>query len=80
MEKIKTYQNIILSILEEYATYKPVNMDEVEQQIIADTQRNHFQLISIGWFKDRFIHDTIFHFDIKSNGKYGFKRIGQIQI
>ena len=69
MDKINHYREIILDILEEYVAYKPVNVDELDQQIIADMQRNHFQLVSIGWAKDRFLHDTIFHFDIKPNGK-----------
>jgi XisI protein len=67
--KIKKYEKIILALLEEYAAYKPVNVENVENQIIADTVRHHYQLVSIGWQKNTFIHDTVFHFDIKDDGK-----------
>lgn len=67
--KIIKYQQIILSILEEYAPHIPINTPEIEHQIIADTLRHHYQLVAVGWSKEGFIHDTIFHFDIKPNGK-----------
>lgn len=66
MDKIKKYQKVIIAFLEEYAKYPYQNMPEIEFQIIADRERNHFQLISIGWEQHKFIHDTIFHFDIKN--------------
>lgn len=65
MDKIKLYQTAILEILNEYAKVKPVNMGQVENQIIIDKERNHFQLMRVGWDKDDFVHDCIMHFDIK---------------
>ncbi len=70
MDKIKTYQQIILAIFEEYASYKPANSLSSENQIIADIQRNHFQLVRIGWDDDEdFMYHLIFHLDIKPDGK-----------
>lgn len=69
MEKIKTYQTLITQLLEEYASVKPANLHSQEYQIIADTVRNHFELVSLGWEKNRFFHYAILHFDIKPDGK-----------
>lgn len=70
MNKIEKNREIILAFLEKYSTYIPVNVLDCENEIIADLQRNHYQLIRIGWGKnDDFIHHTVFHFDIKSDGK-----------
>ncbi len=66
-KKVKKYQDIILTFLERQASYRVANAD-LQNQIIADTERNHFQLVRIGWRKDRFVHTCPFHFDIK-NGK-----------
>ncbi|MEZ4849172.1 MAG: XisI protein [Bacteroidia bacterium] len=33
--------------------------------MIFDTENNHFLLMDIGWDKDRFFHDCVFHLDIK---------------
>lgn len=69
MDKITYYQNIIITLLEEYASVKPANLMEQEYQIVADTTRNHFQLLSLGWHKNRHFCHIIVHLDIKSNGR-----------
>ena len=69
MDKIKQYQKLIISLLEEYASVKPANLTEHEYQVIADTERNHFQLVSLGWHQNRFFHYVILHLDIKPDGK-----------
>ena len=66
MEKVKTYQKILLSFLEDYSKITYANAPNLEQQILVDTKRNHFQLVSIGWQKSKFIYDVVFHFDIKN--------------
>lgn len=65
METLKKYQQILIDFLEEYARIGYANGPELEQQVIADRERNHFQLVSIGWHKGRFVHEVVFHFDIK---------------
>jgi hypothetical protein len=35
--------------------------------VIIDTKRNHFELVSVGWQKGKFVHDVVFHFDIKDD-------------
>lgn len=65
MDKIKKYQDIITQYLEEYAAIPYSKSPGIEKQVIADRQRNHFQLVSIGWDKSSFEHATILHFDIK---------------
>ncbi len=67
MEDLATYQNIVIGFLEDYAKISYANAPALEQQVIADTQRNHFELVSIGWHKGRFVHEVVFHFDIKGN-------------
>lgn len=70
MTKIEKYQKIIVAYFEQYATYKPVNIKKCENQVIIDYKGNHFQLVRIGWDNDDdFIYHTVFHFDIKPDGK-----------
>lgn len=63
-DKVKKYQSIILTFLQEQASYRVANAD-LQNQVIADTERNHFQLVRVGWRKDRFVHVCPFHFDIQ---------------
>jgi XisI protein len=65
MDKIKKYQTIIVNFFEAYAQQPYHNAPALEQQVIADLERNHFQLVSLGWDNRKFTHDTIFHLDIK---------------
>ncbi len=69
MDKIKKYQDLIISLLEEYASVKPANLEQQEYQVIADTQRNHFQLVSLGRDNNRYFHYVLLHLDIKVDGK-----------
>jgi hypothetical protein len=65
MEPLKKYQQILVHFLEECALVRYANGPELEQQVIADYERNHFQLATVGWHKGRFIHEVVFHFDLK---------------
>ena len=68
MEKVKKYQKALLQILKEFADIRSPFMPEVENEVITDTKNHHYQLQRIGWYKDRHVHYTVFHFDIV-NGK-----------
>ncbi len=68
MDKIKNYQQILMDILEDYGSYS--KDQKSENQIIADSERNHYQIVRIGWDEDEdFIYQLIYHFDIKPDGK-----------
>ncbi|MDZ7934889.1 MAG: XisI protein [Emticicia sp.] len=67
MEKLTKYSQIIVDFLEEYSKVSYPNAPTLEQQVIVDTKRNHFELVSVGWHKEQFIHEVVFHFDIKDN-------------
>lgn len=69
-EKITRHQQVLMQLLETYAALlKPSNWLDVDNQVIADFERNHFLLVSVGWNKGVFRHSIIFHFDIKPDGK-----------
>ena len=65
MANTKKYQQIILQFLEDYAAIKSPFWPDVQNQIVADTQNHHYQLVRLGWDeKKRFVHYVAFHFDI----------------
>lgn len=69
MEKIEQYRQLIIGLYEEYAKARPANITNVDTQLILDKERNHYQLVRIGWDKKLFSYSVIFHFDIKPDGK-----------
>lgn len=42
-------------------------MPDVANKVIADTKNHHYQLQRIGWYQDRHVHYTVFHFEISRN-------------
>lgn len=64
MDKTLAYQTIILDLLQEYASIEKTLTPDVKSQVIADTVNHHYQLLSIGWHRQRFVYVTAFHFDI----------------
>ncbi len=64
MDKITTYQQILLEFLEEYEAYWNGSNSPLNHKIIADLKRQSYQLIHIGWDEDDYHHACIYHFDI----------------
>ena len=56
MDKIEKYRNIVCDILREYATIKKTLTPDVKFQTLIDKENDHYILLSIGWFKQRFIY------------------------
>lgn len=75
MDKITTYQKIIITALQKHAKMRIKSSTHpqayVETQLLLDTTRHHYQLLSIGWSDNskRFVYGVAFHIDIKPNGK-----------
>lgn len=63
MDKIKKYEAAILNILTEYAKITYANLSG-GNQLIADKENHHYQVVTIGWQGNRFVHDCPLHFDI----------------
>jgi len=64
MDQIAQYQNIIIDLLNEYAQLG-TSASGLSRQVIADKDRNHFQLVTVGWREGKhFVYIVAFHFDI----------------
>lgn len=68
MKDIENYRNIILELFQEEMRDFALQ-PELQDHIIADTERNHFQLLRIGWVEDDRILQILIHIDIKPDGK-----------
>jgi hypothetical protein len=67
MDKINTYREIIQNLLKDYISddYQRQNVD---RELIFDVERDHYQIVNVGWEDNHRIYRCILHFDIK-NGK-----------
>ena len=72
MDKILKYEKIILEILAPYANIRYSNID-AHNELIADKENRRYQIVTIGWDSDKFVHDCPIHIDI-INGKIWVQR------
>ncbi|NES94016.1 MAG: XisI protein [Desertifilum sp. SIO1I2] len=66
MADLNKYRDCIQELLKEYASYVLLQED-VEAQIIVDTQGDRYQLLYVGWRNKRRVFGPVMHFDIKDD-------------
>ncbi|ABA23430.1 XisI protein-like protein [Trichormus variabilis ATCC 29413] len=64
MDKLVKYQELVKKLLTNYAS-DDVSDQDVEVQLILDTERNHYQWMNVGWQGLNRIYRCVIHFDIK---------------
>lgn len=75
MDKIANYKNIVRGIIQEIADMTPSD-DVSETQLIADLERGHFVLFSVGWYNNKREYLPFVHIDVKSDGKIWIQHDG----
>jgi XisI protein len=74
MATLTEYQRKIQDLLTELANYGSTDQ-EVESQLIFDVERDHYQLMHVGWRNKRRIYGCVVHLDIK-DGKIWIQHNG----
>jgi hypothetical protein len=63
MAKVDDYRNKIQQLLNKYTLHKP-SYGEIEVEKIFDMERNHYQILSVGWNNQKRIYNPMMHLDI----------------
>jgi hypothetical protein len=66
MEKLLKYRNWIQELLTSYVQPVSKHQNGIEEQLIFDIERDHYQILALGWDKGSRIYFTILHLDIKN--------------
>ena len=64
MDKIAIYRQHILDILTEYAKIKYANLPDAQNYLIADKERDRYQVLTIGWEEHKRVYGCSIHIDI----------------
>ncbi|WP_404788245.1 XisI protein [Altericista sp. CCNU0014] len=64
MDTIDRYRQAIQTLLTNYIKV-PIANGEIESQAVFDTQRDHYQIMNVGWDGHRRVHGCVLHLDIK---------------
>ncbi len=64
MDKISKYADILVSVLNDYASIRKSLTPDIKSSMVIDRENHHYQLLSIGWHKGKFVYTVAFHFSI----------------
>ena len=67
MGKLERYREIVRRLVEEYASIKPSH-GQIETEAVVDPERNHYEVMHVGWDGVRRVHGVVVHIDI-TDGK-----------
>lgn len=65
MDKLNQYRAYVEEVLKWYGDFKPREWEEYERQLIFDRERDHYQVVDVGWNYPNRIHNCLVHVDIK---------------
>ncbi|MFK7982866.1 MAG: element excision factor XisI family protein [Saprospiraceae bacterium] len=80
MDKLKKHKKILTKVLERHAAIKIDNMPLVSSKLIIDEALNNFLVFDIGWHNKSFVHNIVFHFEIKEGKIYAYKNASDFDI
>jgi ketopantoate reductase len=64
MDKLDRYRDIVRRLIEEHARH-PLSHGQIETEAVIDPERDHYEVIHVGWDRHRRVHGCIIHVDIK---------------
>ncbi|MBE7385153.1 MAG: XisI protein [Leptolyngbya sp. SIO1E4] len=74
MADINHYRQLIQALLEDYSSVD-FNNPDLETETVFDTQRDHYQVVHVGWSNKRRVYGCVLHLDIK-DGKIWIQHDG----
>src|SRR5438067_7217981 len=63
MDRLEHYREIVQKVIEQYAQYKPSN-GQIDTEAIIDRDRDHYEVLHVGWDGVRRVHGAVIHLDI----------------
>src|SRR5262249_56539344 len=63
MDRVECYREIVRRVIEEYARYNPSH-GEIETEAIVDRDKDHSEVMHVGWDGVRRVHGCVIHIDI----------------
>ncbi len=67
MDTVNRYRQAIRQVVEKYASYES-STPEINHELVIDSERDHYEVLVIGWQNSRRVYHPMMHFDI-INGK-----------
>jgi XisI protein len=63
VDRLTEYRRIIRQVLADYAGCRPAN-GEIDCELVIDPERDHFEVLHVGWDGVQRVHNSVIHIDI----------------
>ena len=67
MDKINDYKKLVEKELIYQASKSLYDAPDVHRHLVISQDKVDFMVLSMGWYKNRFLHTIIFHLQVKDN-------------
>lgn len=64
MDRVERYREVVRQLVEEYARHVPSH-GHIEAEAIVDRDRDHYEVMHVGWDGARRVHGCVVHIDIR---------------
>jgi hypothetical protein len=64
MDQLDRYREIVCRLIEDYARCNPAYGD-IRSEAVVDRDRDHYEVMQVGWEGNRRVHGSILHIDIR---------------
>ena len=64
MDRTERYRVIVRRLIEEYARHTPSH-GQIEVEAIIDRERDHYEVMHLGWDGARRVHGCVVHLDLR---------------
>jgi XisI protein len=63
MDRTEQYRQIVKRVIDEYAAFRPSH-GEIDSEAIVDRDKDHYEVVHVGWDGERRVHGSVIHLDI----------------
>lgn len=74
MDNLNRFREAVRNVVTEYGRHKPSHGD-IETEVVIDSEKDHYEVVHVGWDGHRRIHGSVIHIDIK-DGKIWIQHDG----
>ena len=64
MDTLASYRDVIQVLLSDYAA-TPISNGAIDCYTVFDTQKDHYQVMNVGWDGHRRVYGCVLHLDVK---------------
>lgn len=66
MATVERFRKSVHQLMQEYAERR-MSRNDVETQFLADKEKDHYQLVNVGWDNGHRVYGCVLHIDIKGD-------------